>query len=100
MGNEPNLHVLAEKVENLHEDINDMREEDKQWRNELRQIFTELATNRTIIDSMSQRIKSMEIHDLKRDKQLEILNAWRWKSTGILGVIVILLEVWFKVFAS
>lgn len=96
MGDEPNIHVLAEKLEHLNEDIRDMREEDKQWRDELRKIFTELAKNREIIVSMSRRITSMEIRDEKRDEQLEVLNAWRWKSAGVISIVVLVLEFWFK----
>lgn len=96
MGDEPNIHALAEKVGHLHEDINQMREEDRQWREELRKIFVELAKNREVIVSLSNRITLMEVQDRDRDAKIELLNAWRWKSAGVIGAIIFALEWWFK----
>jgi len=91
MSAEPNLYALAQDVKHLSEAVDEMSTKaDKRWETQ-QNILTEIANNKTEMKHVMRRLGSVE-------ELVESLNAWRWKTVGVFGVIVVVLEGLFKVF--
>jgi len=86
---EPNLYALAQDVKHLSEVVDDMSSKaDKRWETQ-QQIFAELASNKKEMSYLVKRVNELE-------QIVDSLNAWRWKTIGVLGVLFVAIEAVFK----
>lgn len=94
---EPNIHALAADVRHLTVGMQDVSEklkemsaqDDKRWETQF-QILNELTANKKELGFLVRRVANLE-------GTVENLNAWRWKTVGIIGVLVIIAEIFLKV---
>jgi len=91
MPDEPNIYALATDVRHLAEAVDEMATKaDARWETQ-QKILAEIANNKTEMKHLMRRLGSVE-------ETVDSLNAWRWKTVGVFGVIVVVLEGLFKVF--
>jgi len=87
---EPNLYALAQDVKHLSSAVDEMSAKaDRRWDTQ-QKILVEIANNKTEMKNLMRRINGVE-------ELCESLNAWRWKTVGVVGVVVLLVEVIMKV---
>lgn len=93
---EPNIHAIASDVRHLTEDVRKVShrleemsvQDDKRWEIQF-QILNELTANKKEIGFLVRRVASLE-------ETTESLSAWRWRTLGVIGVLVIIAEVLMK----
>lgn len=84
-GSDLDMHALAANIRALEKSLNDMREENREWRNKQLEIYKALASNQTAMANLSRRVSDNE-------RQVSELNAWRWKSVGVLTVAILVIQ--------
>ncbi len=78
------VHALAANVRNLNDKLDEMRDENREWRNKQLEIYKALSSNQEAMANLSSRQRATEA-------KLVALEAWKWKSTGILtGAILVI----------
>lgn len=90
---EPNIHVVAADVKHLAEDVKDIShklkemasQDDKRWEVQFK-ILSELTANKKELGFLVKRVAVLE-------ELTESLNAWRWRTIGVVGVLVVVAEV-------
>jgi len=90
MPDEPNIYALATDVRHLAEAVDEMSTKaDARWETQ-QKILAEIANNKSEMKHLMRRLGSVE-------ETVDSLNAWHWKTVGVVGVVVLLVEVIMKV---
>lgn len=88
-GTDIDAHALAADIKGLARQVEEMRDENREWRNKQLEIFKTLSANQTMLVNMSRRLADVE-------KRIGVLEAWKWKLTGILTAVLLACEYFFK----
>ena len=77
-GTDLDPHALAANIRSLSHDIQDMREENREWRERLLCLLQGVAHN-------EERNKNQEERLVKLEEEMSAMSAWRWKTIGIVS---------------
>lgn len=84
LGEVAELNVLAANIRSLSKTVEEMRDENRDWREKQLEIYKSLTNNQASIANLSRRVNDVE-------NDVRALVAWKWKSVGILtGVIMVI----------
>lgn len=84
LGEVAELNVLAANIRSLSKTVDEMRDENRDWREKQLEIYKSLTNNQASIANLSRRVNDVE-------NDVRALVAWKWKSVGILtGVIMVI----------
>ena len=88
-GTDIDAHALAADIKGLSRQLEEMREENRTWRDKQLEIFQQLSSNQTTLVNVSRRLADAE-------RRVGILEAWKWKLTGILGAGILACEYFLR----
>lgn len=83
------VHVLAAKVEQLAQNVTEMRAENRDWRAEQRKIFQSLAENHSALEMAARRIELLEAEVIS-------LSKWKYKSSAVIAALLLLVQLFFN----
>lgn len=88
-GTDIDAHALAADIKGLSRQLEEMREENRTWRDKQLEIFQQLSSNQTTLVNVSRRLADTE-------RRVGTLEAWKWKLTGIMGAVIITCEYFLR----
>lgn len=88
-GTDIDAHALAADIKGLARQVEEMRGENRAWREKQLEIFQQLSSNQTTLVNVSRRLADAE-------KRVGVLEAWKWKLTGILGAAILVCEYFLR----
>ena len=95
-GVDSEVHVLAANVRNLSEKLDEMRDENREWRNKQLDIYKSLSGNQVAMANLSRRVAETDENVRIISERVSSFESIKWKSFGFLSCIVIIFEVLLK----
>lgn len=96
-GADVDVHVLAANVRNLGDKLDEMRDENREWRNKQLDIYKSLSGNQVAMANLSRRVAETDEGLREMSERVNSLEAMKWKSFGFLSGILIVVEVLLKI---
>lgn len=85
LGEVAELNVLAANIRSLSKTVDEMRTENRDWRDRQLEIYKSLASNQSAMANLSRRVSAAE-------DEVRSLVAWKWKSVGILTGFILVIQ--------